>query len=393
MGQILLLTKDFAPKIGGVPKYYLNLLSNLNNLQVSVITSPAVGYDHKEIDEALRTKNIPIIRVNCIPDNMGIQLKVMWLINLIRFTRLLYNISIHKKVQYIVVGQCQIFLCLAAYINQCLTQTKYILFLHGEEIPQIELRSNGLLRFLFVRAYASFCNSENTARKESWFIERDRLRVHIITPGVEDRFFEDDDASDIIEKYNLHSQRVLYTIARLDERKGHDMVIKALPLVLTRHPNVSYLIGGVGPRLEYLKALASSVGVKNHVYFLGLVPEECMLAYHKAGEVFVHPNRTLPGGDSEGFGIVFLEANAAGNPVIGGRSGGAVNAVEDGLTGLLVNPENPRDIAEKIDYLLSHDDEARRMGGNGRERAWKCFRWSAISLRFEQAMTSLILEI
>jgi len=212
------------------------------------------------------------------------------------------------------------------------------------------------------------------------------MNPKIIYPGVEERFFSDESVDRIRARLGLEGKRIIYTIARLDERKGQDMVIKALPFVIKEYPNTVYLIGGLGPRINYLKQLVREMLLEEYVRFLGFIQDSDLLAYHKLGEVFVMPNRILEDGDSEGFGIVFLEANAVGNPVIGGHEGGSVDAIDNEVSGYLVDPRNERDIAEKICMFLDDESERKRLGQQGRNRAWEKFRWCKSSQVFQEAL-------
>ena len=204
-------------------------------------------------------------------------------------------------------------------------------------------------------------------------------RISKITPGVDARrFYPDPEAGAAIRaRYQLQGRPVILTIGRLVPHKGHDTVIKALPAILSHVPNAVYLIGGKGPNLEPLKALANEMGVSDHVLFAGYVSEEELPAFYNAADLFVMPSRQmLEAGEWEGFGIVYLEANACGKPVIGGRSGGTGDAVVDGQSGYLVDPESPKAIAEKVIRLLQDPTQAQRMGQFGREwvrrhRSWE----------------------
>ncbi|MFA5014847.1 MAG: glycosyltransferase family 4 protein [Actinomycetota bacterium] len=386
--KILLLTRQFPPDIGGVPNYFYNLVLNLKATDVIVIAR--LMKDYANSDKLLEEKGIRIKRVDYYPSNMNLQISINWFICMFKMVSTIVKIVNTDKVDYVVVGQSSIFLTFVVYIVKMITRRPYILFLHGEEIPQICLRSNGLRRYLYCHAFAYFCISEFTKRRLVKFIGNRKLKIKILSPGVEDRFFDDIDISDIKKKLKIDGKRVIYTIARLDERKGQDMVIESLPLVVRTHPEIIYIIGGEGPRLNYLKDLVEKKFLSDYVRFLGLVSNEEIVYYHHVGEIFIMPNRTLEDGDTEGFGIVFLEANAVGNPVIGGRAGGTVHAIVDGITGFLVNSNDLKDIANKICWLLENKDKADEMGRRGREKVWVGSRWSSIAEEFRGYMVNLV---
>ncbi len=166
------------------------------------------------------------------------------------------------------------------------------------------------------------------------------------------------------------------TVARLVKRKGHDLVLKAMNLLKERE-NLHYVIAGAGNDRERLESLVTDLGLDDKVTFAGKVEDHELPDYYRLGDVFVMPNREVfeETGSLEGFGISFIEAGACGRPVIAGRSGGAVNAVMDGVTGYLIDSENPRECADKITYLLDHPEVRTEMGRKGRERVEKNFSW------------------
>ena len=118
------------------------------------------------------------------------------------------------------------------------------------------------------------------------------------------------------------------------------------------------MIVGGGPYAEELRRIAVSAGVSDKVIFAGQVIADELVEHYCLGDVFVMPNRPLPNGDTEGFGLVFLEANSCGLPVIAGRDGGSTDAVKDGVNGLVVNGHSVEEIAQAM-LLLRRDDTLR----------------------------------
>jgi len=157
---------------------------------------------------------------------------------------------------------------------------------------------------------------------------------------------------------------VLLTVARLAEKdrgKGIDKVLHALPSVLSRFPNVQYVIVGDGPLKDELAALAKRLGVHEHVRFLGRVSDAQLPELYSSASIFVMPS------SQEGFGIVYLEAWAHGVPVIAGKHDAGGEVVTHELNGFTVDPDSPGELAEAITWLLAHPAEARAMGQAGYE--------------------------
>ncbi len=189
------------------------------------------------------------------------------------------------------------------------------------------------------------------------------------------------------------SKQVILTVGRLVPRKGHDLMIRALPLVLKRHPDTVYLIVGSGPAKPMLEQLADEMGVRDSVLIRENVADADLPTVYNLCDVFVMPSREVLGScDVEGFGIVFLEANACGKPVVAGRSGGIADAVVDGETGLLVPPDSPEVLAESIARILSDKGYAYELGRRGRQRAVQKFSWDVVAGRVDDVVTSIVVK-
>lgn len=218
-------------------------------------------------------------------------------------------------------------------------------------------------------------------------VEPERIRV--ITNGVNlERFSPGAKDSEILAQHKIEGKKLLLTIARVEERKGHDRVIEALPQILKAVPDVVYLVVGDGPYMETLKSLTKNLGLEDKVVFAGRVPREDPTRYYRSCDVFIMPNRTLSNGNTEGFGLVFLEANACGKPVIGGKAGGVPDAVADGETGILVDGNSVEEIAKAAIQLLSNKELAERMGQAGYKRALN-FSWDNKASEFREVCINL----
>ena len=157
-----------------------------------------------------------------------------------------------------------------------------------------------------------------------------------LPPGVDTDRFRPDPASraELRTRYGLGQRPTVVCLSRLVPRKGQDMLIRALPSIRRRVNGAALVIAGGGPYLAALRRLADRFDVGEHVTFTGGVPAADLPAYHAMADVFAMPCRTRGAGlDVEGLGIVFLEASAAGVPVIAGSSGGAPETVRHNKTG------------------------------------------------------------
>ena len=181
------------------------------------------------------------------------------------------------------------------------------------------------------------------------------------------------------------------TIARIEERyKGHDVVVRALPLVLAKVPDAQWIVIGDGSLRAGLEHLARSYGVADSISFLGAVSDAQRDLWLRRTHLLAMPSRLPAGGFAgEGFGIVYLEAGAYGKPVVAGNVGGALDAVADGESGLLVDPTDPLAVADAITTLLLDHELASRLGRAGAERARR-FSWPIIVERVEAVLLAAL---
>jgi phosphatidylinositol alpha-1,6-mannosyltransferase len=181
------------------------------------------------------------------------------------------------------------------------------------------------------------------------------------------------------------------TIARIQERyKGHDVLVRALALVRAKVPDVQWVVLGDGSLRPGIEALARSYGVADAARFLGSVADEQRNSWLRRAHLLAMPSRLPAGGFAgEGFGIVYLEAGAYGKPVVAGNVGGALDAVLDGATGLLVDPLDPLALAEAISALLLDPQLAGRLGAAGRLRAQE-HAWPLIVERVQAVLLELL---
>ena len=221
-------------------------------------------------------------------------------------------------------------------------------------------------------------NSENTRYilTRRWGLPERKVRL--LYPGVDTAWFvpAPRDAA-VRARLGWSERKVLLTVGRLQKRKGHDVMVRALATVRRRHPDALYSIVGDGDERSHLERLVDELDLSGHVQFLGEVDEETLLTCYQQCNLFVLPNREIEG-DIEGFGMVLLEAQACGKPVIAGQSGGTMEAMKAPDTGLLVHCQQPEALAAAVDDLLSDASRPERMGQAARMWAVE-FGWDRLA--------------
>jgi phosphatidylinositol alpha-1,6-mannosyltransferase len=203
-----------------------------------------------------------------------------------------------------------------------------------------------------------------------------RTRLAQLSPGVDvDRFTPEAEGAAVRARHGLGRAPVVVCVSRLVARKGQDVLVAGWSRVLARHPGARLLLVGGGPLEASLRRAVARRGLADSVSFTGPVPPGELPQHYAAGDVFAMPCRTRRAGlDVEGLGMVFLEAAACARPVVAGTSGGAPEAVRDGVTGRVVDPRSPSAVADAIADLLDDPVRARAMGVAGRD--WVEERWS-----------------
>lgn len=262
----------------------------------------------------------------------------------------------------------------------------YTVWVHGEEVS-IFMRyamKKRLMPKIFEGARAVFANSSFTQGR-AVLAGAPVKRIAVVNPGVDTARFEGIDPRPVAEKFGLTDKTVLLTVGRLTRRKGHDVGLRALAKLRENGAakSVRWLILSDGELESELKALCTSLGLDGVVTWVGPVAASELPGFYAAADVFLHPNRTLDDDDVEGFGMVFLEASASGVAVIGGRSGGVIDAVSDGVSGMLVDGTSVDAVAQALERLIEDGDERARYGAGG--RAWaKKFSWQGAAHRVRE---------
>jgi phosphatidyl-myo-inositol dimannoside synthase len=218
-------------------------------------------------------------------------------------------------------------------------------------------------------------------------------RLVRLAPGVDTTVFRPGAGGEVVRaRLGLAGRPVVLCVSRLVPRKGQDTLIRAWPRVLAARaaaggPEPVLLIVGDGPYRKDLERLAGRLGVTGSVRFTGPVPEADLPGYYAAAGIFAMPCRTRRGGlDVEGLGIVYLEASAAGLPVIGGDSGGAPDAIEPGESGYVVPGRDLGALVSRLTGLLADPVAAAAMGEKGQAWVHREWRWDLVAARLEHIL-------
>jgi phosphatidylinositol alpha-1,6-mannosyltransferase len=370
--MILLLTEVFPPMKGGSGRWLWELYRRLPAGSVRVASSRIPGAE--EFD---RTHGLPMHRLPLRFKDWGLfARKGAW--EYPRMVRALRKLVAKTKPSVIHCGKClpEAFL---AWVLRAWGGPPYWTYVHGEELTlaRTSTELGWMTRQALLGADGVIANCRHTRELLvlDWGVAPDR--VHVMHPGVDTRAFvpaEPDLA--VRKKLGWVGRTVVLTVGTLQPRKGQDMMIRALPRILKAVPDLLYVLVGQGWERRHLEQLVAQHGVQSAVQFRGAPDDGEMIECYQQCDLFALPNRQV-GWDFEGFGIVLLEAQACGRPVLAGRSGGTVETMKAPETGAVIDCTSPDLLAETVSAWLADPDGLNAMGRHGRE--WvKRFDWSAL---------------
>jgi len=396
--KILLVTPYFFPLYyGGAPVVYKTIIELSRNI-ISVFTNitPCKEEECHSFDQQMRFK---LYRSESmifqLDSSDSLAKSVFELIkHLVYQIYSLIFVVINEKPEVVICGNVSeigwlVLLCLKLFKN-----IKLVSYVHGEEITIV--KGNGVwAKFLTWGCRKILLKSDkvivvsNYTRSILLMQGLKSEKIEVITNGVDlTRYYPIEKSASLKSHYGIEDKKVILSLARLVPKKGFDKVIEALPSIISRVPNVVYLIGGTGSDRERLENLAKYHDVEKHVIFTGYIDSNLVNEFINLGDIFVMPNRSI-NGDTEGFGLVFLEANACGIPVIGGIDGGTSDAIIDGVTGYRVDGLSIDVIADKIIMLLTDTILSRQMGQNGRKWVLEHHGWRKKVETFDNLLEKL----
>jgi phosphatidyl-myo-inositol dimannoside synthase len=371
--RVLVVTNDFPPRVGGVQQYVWNLTRSLPAEKVAVLAPNWPGWREHDRDQPFPVHRWPT----------GFLWPTSELAARVR------SLTRQHKADVVLFGHGFPLPLLGSALDHL---TPYVVLTHGAEVWLA--RTPGLaaaMRSGLAGAREVTAVSRFTARTIRRLLPPG-APLSVLHPGVDEARFSPKLSGEAVrERWRLADRRVVLCVSRLVPRKGQDSLIRAMPMVRRLVPDAVLLLAGGGPYQGALHTLAVTQTPRGSVVLAGEVPDEDLPSHYAAGDVFAMPCRSRWGGlEVEGFGIVFLEAAAAGKPVVAGRSGGAHEAVADEETGLLVEGNEPKAVALAVARLLLDGPVAERMGAAGRARVETEFTWGHQAKKLAMILSSAV---
>ncbi|TCK68838.1 phosphatidylinositol alpha-1,6-mannosyltransferase [Winogradskyella wandonensis] len=335
--HIVLLTSEFPPLPGGIGNHAYNLAEYLSHFgyKVSVIADQRdTSQNEMEFDRKLKSN---IYRVALMFPRFLMYLKRIW-----------YCYKLSKTADTLICSG-KFPLWIGAFLKPFVS-VELIAVIHGTEVnfSNNSLRKSinwSLKRFDKVIAVSNFT--------KSLVGDLDLKNVEVIPNGY--ALSESHSSTD--SKIQIEGHPKLLTVGNVTERKGQATVIKHLPKLKKVYPNIHYHCVGLKTEAENLLALAKSLNVSNHVTFHGHVSQEQLNGFYESSDICVMLSQTTDTGDVEGFGIALIEANHFGLPTIGSKWCGIEDAIDDGISGLLIDATKSEDFVDAVKTIFNGSED------------------------------------
>jgi phosphatidyl-myo-inositol dimannoside synthase len=368
--RILFVSEVFPPQVGGSGRYAWEIYHRLPRESVAI----AAG-EHRDQEAFDRTHDLRVKRVPLSFRTWGLA-NPRGTLAYARALRSVLGLVTAERPDVLHCGRCLPEGLIGLAVKK-LRGIPYVCSVHGEDLEyaatsrELSLLASRVIRGA-ERLIASSRNAEGIVR-DGWGLSGDRLAR--LYPGVDtSRFVPARPDPAARDRLGWGERPVVLTVGRLQRRKGHDRMIQAIHAIRAAVPDVLYAIVGDGEERRALEEQVAGAELGRYVRFHGALDEDAMLECYQQCDLFALPNRRV-GRDVEGFGIVLLEAQACGKPVIAGDSGGTAETMDIPETGRVVPCDDPRVLAALVAEMLTDRGRLARMGEAARRWAVEQFDW------------------
>lgn len=372
-GRYLVITELFLPTKGGTAVWFDEVYRRLGGKDIHIVTADvpnAAQHDlaHPNVVHRLRLRRHWWMR----PESLGMYAKL-----------LTASLALGLRHHFDAVHAGRVLPeGLVGWVVARLTRRLLVIYSHGEELTTWRQATKmRTMSWTYRHADLVIANSEFT-RDELVKLGVAPGKIALVSPGVDvDRFRPGLPCDDLLANIGVVAgEKLVVSVGRLSRRKGFDQVIRSLPLLLRRGLVVHYAVIGIGEDHDYLRGLAADLGVSGRVHFIGHAAPEDLPRWYNAADVVTMPNRVIDG-DTEGFGMVFLEAAACGKATVAGLAGGTGSAVIDRVTGLRADGASTEAVADALGRLLADPVFARELGARGYARVVSEFSWERVAAK------------
>ena len=374
--KTLFVTNDFGPRAGGIETFIIGLIERLPNSSIIVYTSAQEDTDAYDANW-LRDYGVEVIR-----DKAKILLPTP------RVNRAVARIVKQREIKVIALGAAAPLGWMSSTLRKAGAE-RIVALTHGHEVWWAKVFPFNLImrRIGTTTDCLTYLGEFTQAAISKALTTKSAAAMQKIAPGIDIEHFKPVDATALRQTLGLAEKKVIVSVGRLVHRKGQDFLIESMPQILKQVPDAHLLLVGQGPYREHLEKLVRKHSLQKAVSFIGRIQYTDLPGYICVGDIFAMPSRSrFAGLEVEGLGIVYLEASACGLPVIAGESGGAPDAVIEGVTGFVVDGTNTEQIAKRAIELLLDEKLRISMGSAGRAWIEKEWRWQIWAGKFSELL-------
>jgi len=380
--RLLIISSEFPPGPGGIGTHAFQLAKyfSVHGSDVAVI-SPQEYASEEEIKAFNEAHSFEITRLPSLTNKLFQVLKRLILVW--KTIRDFYP-------ELVVVSGGKTSWVTPALLNG--HKTPWTLVGHGTEFGGRGLLSSWLTKISGNAAGAVICVSEYT-KEAMHAIGINKPPVYVIHNGADHtRYFHlpENEIKSFRKDHGAEDKFVLLTVGKVYDRKGQDIVIRALPLILKRHPDVLYWMVGMPQDQQKLTEIADELGVRDHIRFWGKVSNRDLVRFYNACDLFVMTSRQLADGNFEGFGIAVIEAALCGKAAVVSDNSGLAEAVKHGETGLIVPQNDPVITAEAIISLIEDRQKYEKLGIQARQNAIEKQTWDKVGERYSRVFGKIV---
>lgn len=379
--RILIVATEFPPGPGGIGRHASALAHGLSARGCEVVVAAPQPY---ATDDAVTAFNERVpFTVTPLRQKRG---------------RIVTNLHRYREVRRLVADGPDILVAsglrAVLFAGSTRSPAPWVAVMHGSELARPSAPLRPLLRRALERADSVVCVSRYTRSLLHKIAARVRRDV-VIPNGADDRLFRPLSSSErksFRRRYGLDDAPVVLTVGNVTERKGQDLIVAALPRLIESVPDVRYVMAGLPTQRAEIEQLASSLGVKEHICFTGVLEDADLVRAYNACDVFALTSRDADG-DVEGYGIAVVEAALCGRPSVVTPGSGLQEAVSHGESGVVTDDLGSDAIARALGNLLADPARRARLGDMARARALTQQTWARALERYAILFTELVDEI
>lgn len=361
--KTLIITLEYPPKIGGIASYVYNFTSHLKPEETFIYAPKQLGDKEFDAHNDWKTYRFkPYFRIL-----WPRWLRMFWQVRKIVKKEKIEKIYVHHALPSGYV----------AYLCKKFYKVPYVIFFHGTDLEVGLKKKSRKIKMVCDRSEKIAVSGKFLKNKLINRFEDLENKIVILHPCPGDFFLKpikEEELEILRSKLALNGKKVLISVGRMADGKGFPHMVRLLPKILEKVPNLVWLVIGDGPKKEDLIKNIQKNYLQNVARIMGFVPLNELPKYYQLADAFAlltHKDE----GSEEGWGTAFLEASASGLPVIAGRVGGVEEVVENLVTGVLIDIYQDQGVISAITEILRNSDYAKQMGEAGRQRVIQDFNW------------------